>query len=251
MIIRIYRSLKKTPAGIEIIDTYQWPIHFIEQQPDIDINADRYYDILLETEGELIQIVPKFNTKDFNYLREIKMELDRKITVLENKLLTTANTSKIVEYKLACINYYCKLVDLFPTLDIIEKVSHTIEFFIKDYSTLDGLSEFKNYWDIFSPILSEKLNTNAERIKGLLVLDNYNRLNLNDYPSEFPEGYVINNRQGFSKFMTKFSNKSMSLPPPRIIKNYGLVQSLIPHSLFCTILSLSTSAKVCVGLSER
>ena len=224
MKIKIYRSLNKISSQTKFIESYQWPIHFTAVKSDIEIDTDRYYDILLETEVGVLQGVPQLNTKEFSYLREIKARLDRKIIVLEDKLLRETDIAKVVEYKLTCVNYYCKLMDIFPTLDIIERVSLIMDFFVKQYNSLDGLTEFQNYWAVFSTAVHEKLTVTAERISGLLVLDNYNRLNLVDHPSEFPEGYIMNNRVGFSEFMTKFSNKSMS-PPPRIIKNYNLSKS--------------------------
>tara|TARA_B110000211_G_scaffold103652_1_gene120622 strand:- start:3289 stop:8613 length:5325 start_codon:yes stop_codon:yes gene_type:complete len=223
MKIKVYRTLNKKDPGDAIVSMFQIPITFIKEPKKIKPISDEYFEILLETSNKQYQNTPPFHKKSYSFIHTIKNKLEQKINKIDGMLVSETDIFNIAVFKLENMNYYSKLMDICPSLEILDKITMLVTFFTDNYSSIDGLSEFKKYWSVFSPIIKVKLLDIGQRLEGLIILDNYDRLNLEDIPEEFPEGYVLNNRISFSKFMKKFSDKSMIIPP-RIIKNYGLVK---------------------------
>ena len=224
MKIKVYRTLTKKDPGDAITSMFQIPITFIKVPKQMKTISDKYFEVLLETNDKQFQNTPPFHKKSYSFMHTIKNKLEQKINKIDSALVGESDIFNIVAAKLENMNYYCKLMDMFPSTEILDKINMLVTYFIDNYPGIDGLIEFKKYWFVYSSVIKVKLEDIKKRLNGLIILDNYDRLNLKELPEEFPEGYVLNNRIDFNKFMKKFSEKSMIIPP-RIIKNYGLVKA--------------------------
>jgi len=223
MKIRIYRSIykNKTDDGT-VLSIFQFPIGFIKIPKRKKDSYERYYNNLLETEDK-IQHVPPLYKKSYNFIYSLNKQLER---LIHNRIyILSSKTNQIdkAQINLELINYYLKQMDIFPSLRNIRNINHVLESFSENYSSLDGLSEFISWWNIYSINIIKKLVNIDESLSNLIMLDNYDRLDI-EKEEGFESGYVMNNRINFSEFMGKLSSKSMTIPP-RIIKNYNLTSN--------------------------
>ena len=220
MKIRIYRSIykNKTAEGT-VLSIFQFPIGFISAPKRKSDAYERYYNTLLEIEDE-IQHIPPIYKKSYNFIYSVNKQLESLINNLTDILLDKTDEKDRIKLKLECINYYLKQMDIFPSIYIINSINSLVEFFSEQYNSLDGLNKFIPWWNIYSTNIRKKLIEIDDSLSNLIVLDNYNRLDVEEH-EDFESGYILNNRVGFSKFMEKLSSKSMAIHP-RIIKNYNL-----------------------------
>jgi len=226
---RIYRTINlplsedEKTSSTDLESIYQVPIDFISVPKKLDKGDNSYYENLLEV-SDNIQHIPLFVKKPYNYLLKIKNILEKRIVkleeVYEQLLDENAKLSNILEK----LNYYLKLADIFPEIHLLDNINSLLESLTATYGGLNGLANLNKWWSVFNSSIREQLILLENNLENKIILDNYDRLNINIDSDTHDNGYTLNNRVDFNDFMKNFSDKSMHIPH-RIIKNYNLVSN--------------------------
>ena len=226
---RIYRTINlplsedERTSSTELIAIYQVPIDFISIPIKLIKNDNSYYENLLEA-SDNIQHIPLFTKKPYNYLLKIKNILEKKIVKLEEEYEQLLDEGAKLSNILEKLNYYLKLSDIFPEIHLLDNINSLLEILTTNYGRLNGLDNLNKWWTVFNSSIREQLILLKNNLENKIILDNYDRLDINIDSDTHNNGYTLNNRVDFNDFMKNFSDKSMHIPH-RIIKNYNLVSN--------------------------
>ena len=218
---KIYRSLlTKDISKTKDVSYYQLPVAFTtfnsSSLADSKIELDtgevklRYFEHILEPTRTEKQSVPILTDYSYYELLRLKKKIIRRNEVILDRLsllnrMSVSDNFLILELRLELLNNYNKLLDIFPSHGLIEKTKKLFKEIKIDYPDLDNFDNYEQWMDTYMTKINGKITELLDTIKNKIFLDNYKRLNLNSYPDEFPNGYILKNRLSFSKFMKKMS----------------------------------------------
>ena len=220
---KIYRSLLSkdiSKTKTKDISYYQLPIAFTSfnssslSDSKIELETGevklRYFEYLLEPNRTEKQTIPLLTEYSYKELLKIKKRLIRRnehildrLTLL--KRMSVLDNFLILELRLELLNNYNKLLDIFPSHSLIEKTKLLLKDIKKKYPELDDFDTYEQWMTTYTTKINGKILELLDTIKNKIFLDNYKRLDLSEYPGEFPNGYVLQNRLAFSDFMKKMS----------------------------------------------
>ena len=237
---KIYRSLLTKDISntkTKDISFYQLPVAFTpfnsSSLADSKIELEtgeiklRYFEHILEPSRTEKQTIPYLYEYSYRDLLKFKNKISRKNKRLSDRLsllnrMAVLDNFLILELRLELLNNYNKLLDIFPSHILIEKMKTLLKLIKKKYPLLDNFDNYEQWMDVYMTKINSKITDILDTIKHKIFLDNYQRLNLASYPDEFPNGYILKNRLTFSEFMKKMSIISGQSADRKII-NYAKI----------------------------